>query len=667
MRLTARRIPARRPCFLITILRVFRQSVSALETCAGVIVVLRCHLRRVRDDGPLPARFAARPDHDPLLPADVARLARGGAALSAGKPARELPDDLRTGLAPPPDRLLGVRTPRRVRAPSRRARPDASNRGRTAGLRGRPLHERHHAVHAGTRRRRVARRRRENSHDPRVRDGTRPPHARDLLPAGPVTGVLRARGAHLAARRARRLAADGDGAPSPTSRRRVRRIARPAAARVGALVGGAPREPRLVPGARLLPFTARQPVVGRRDDRGARRLRIRDGVGAPGAARTGAPDVRDRAARAHGHVPGLRSEAEASPGGPSSRSGAPPSAGVVRGRRGPGRGRFRDRAPPDRASRDVRAGGVRAVPNAAHAPPRMVPARAAFTTTGCRRCSLVAEVPEDSLVEDRSLELEGPALRRLIDAAAERILAHVASLPDQPSADVEGGAELARSLAEPMPETGTDAEELLDLLFDRVIPKSFNTAGPGYLAYIPGGGLPHSAVADLVSDATNRYVGVFAAAPGVAQLEANVCRWFCTLAGLPPSSRGILTSGGSLATFSAVVAARRDRLPGGLPPRPHLRVRPVAPRGSQGRAARGLPGVVGARDRERRSLPHPRRRARAGDRRGPRRRARRRSSSSETPAPRIRARSTTCRAWPTSPRASASGSTSTRRTAGSSS
>jgi len=173
----------------------------------------------------------------------------------------------------------------------------------------------------------------------------------------------------------------------------------------------------------------------------------------------------------------------------------------------------------------------------------------------------VAEVPEDAIVEDRSLELEGTALRRLIDAAAERILAHVASLPDQPSADVEGGAELARSLAEPMPETGTDAEELLDLLFDRVIPKSFNTAGPGYLAYIPGGGLTHSAVADLVSDATNRYVGVFAAAPGAAQLEANVCRWFCTLAGLPPSSRGILTSGGSLATFSAVVAARRDRLP----------------------------------------------------------------------------------------------------------
>jgi aromatic-L-amino-acid decarboxylase len=163
--------------------------------------------------------------------------------------------------------------------------------------------------------------------------------------------------------------------------------------------------------------------------------------------------------------------------------------------------------------------------------------------------------------EDRTLELTGDALRRLIDAAADRVIAHVDSLPRQPSADVDGGVALARSLAEPLPETGRPAEELLDLLFERVIPKSFNTAGPGYLAYIPGGGLPQSAVADLVSDATNRYVGVFAAAPGLAQLESNVLRWFCDLAGLPEEARGILTSGGSLATFSALVAARRDRLP----------------------------------------------------------------------------------------------------------
>ncbi|MDQ2979249.1 MAG: aminotransferase class I/II-fold pyridoxal phosphate-dependent enzyme, partial [Acidobacteriota bacterium] len=164
--------------------------------------------------------------------------------------------------------------------------------------------------------------------------------------------------------------------------------------------------------------------------------------------------------------------------------------------------------------------------------------------------------------EDRSLELGGDDLRRLIDSAARRVVAYIATLPDQRSADVRDPAGLARSLREALPESGAPVEGLLDLLFETVIPRGFNTAGPGYLAYIPGGGLPHSAVADLIADATNRYVGVFAAAPGLAQIEANVIRWFCSIVGYPAGSGGILTTGGSLSNFSAIVAARRDRLPG---------------------------------------------------------------------------------------------------------
>ncbi len=162
----------------------------------------------------------------------------------------------------------------------------------------------------------------------------------------------------------------------------------------------------------------------------------------------------------------------------------------------------------------------------------------------------------------RDLELSSAGLRRLVEDALARIATHVDSLPQQPSWNTEAGPELARSLMErAAPESGTAPKELFDLLFDRVIPTSFNTAGPGYLAYIPGGGLLQSAVADLIADCTNRYVGVWAAAPGLAQIEANVVSWFCEIVGYPPSARGILTSGGSLANFSAIVTARRARLP----------------------------------------------------------------------------------------------------------
>jgi aromatic-L-amino-acid decarboxylase len=162
---------------------------------------------------------------------------------------------------------------------------------------------------------------------------------------------------------------------------------------------------------------------------------------------------------------------------------------------------------------------------------------------------------------EHPLELSPDSFQALVDAAMDRLRAYVARIPRMSSEFPPETAALARTLREDLPEGGAPVESLLDLLFDRVIPASFCTPGPGYLAYIPGGGLLQSAVADLIADATNRYVGVFAAAPGLAQIEANVVAWFAGIVGFPPAARGILTSGGSISNFSAIVTARRERLP----------------------------------------------------------------------------------------------------------
>ena len=151
-------------------------------------------------------------------------------------------------------------------------------------------------------------------------------------------------------------------------------------------------------------------------------------------------------------------------------------------------------------------------------------------------------------------------MRRLLDEAARRIIEHIASLPEQPARNVEDAQEFARGLIEPLPRKGERFDKLLDFLFRDAIPRSFNTASPGYLAYIPGGGIFPAAVADLIATATNRYVGVFAAAPALAQLEANVVRWFCEIVGYGRKSGGVLTTGGSMANFIAMVTARKAQL-----------------------------------------------------------------------------------------------------------
>ena len=169
--------------------------------------------------------------------------------------------------------------------------------------------------------------------------------------------------------------------------------------------------------------------------------------------------------------------------------------------------------------------------------------------------------PELSGPDPRLLELSSDTMRAMVDAAMDRIVRHHETLSTQPLHALAGGKKLARSLREPLPERGVAFERLLRLLFGRVIPTSLNTASPGYLAYVPGGGLFHAAVADLVADATNRFAGVWLAAPALAEIESIVVRWCCDLLGLPETAGGVLTTGGSLATFSAVVTARRERLP----------------------------------------------------------------------------------------------------------
>jgi aromatic-L-amino-acid decarboxylase len=101
---------------------------------------------------------------------------------------------------------------------------------------------------------------------------------------------------------------------------------------------------------------------------------------------------------------------------------------------------------------------------------------------------------------------------------------------------------------------------LLDSFFREWMPRSLTTNGPGYLAYIPGGGIFPAALADLLQNTTNRFTGTRFGAPALVELEANVLRWFADWMGFPASARGVFTTGGSMANFNAIVCAREERL-----------------------------------------------------------------------------------------------------------
>ena len=113
-------------------------------------------------------------------------------------------------------------------------------------------------------------------------------------------------------------------------------------------------------------------------------------------------------------------------------------------------------------------------------------------------------------------------------------------------------------LAEP----GEDPSEFGELLalFGAAAAQAIETAGPAYLGYVPGGGLYVSALAEFLARSANRFTGLAATAPELAAMEHGVLRWLCRTFGLPDTAGGLVTTGGSMATLSAIVAARQDRL-----------------------------------------------------------------------------------------------------------
>jgi|CXWL01.1.fsa_nt_gi aromatic-L-amino-acid decarboxylase len=158
------------------------------------------------------------------------------------------------------------------------------------------------------------------------------------------------------------------------------------------------------------------------------------------------------------------------------------------------------------------------------------------------------------------LELTAESLEEALRLTTRFVRDEVDSLADQPSADVSGAEDLARTFVEELPESPQTLPGILDRLRP-AIRKSFNTAGPGYLAFIPGGGIMAAAIADFIAVSANRYVGVRPPAPALAQIEETAIAWLGRIMGYPETAGGILTSGGSLSTLSAIVAARETYLP----------------------------------------------------------------------------------------------------------
>jgi L-2,4-diaminobutyrate decarboxylase len=84
---------------------------------------------------------------------------------------------------------------------------------------------------------------------------------------------------------------------------------------------------------------------------------------------------------------------------------------------------------------------------------------------------------------------------------------------------------------------------------------------PMYAGHQVSAPLPAAVWAEVVTAALNQSQAVWEMSPTLTVLERQVMRWMCDLVGWDGKSGGTLTSGGTEATFTALLAARAAALP----------------------------------------------------------------------------------------------------------
>ena len=157
-------------------------------------------------------------------------------------------------------------------------------------------------------------------------------------------------------------------------------------------------------------------------------------------------------------------------------------------------------------------------------------------------------------------DLDPEEVRRLGRLAADCVAEHRARLTERPVFGKVGP--FASTFELPLPESGRSADEIIAFVREHVMPRPMGNSHPRFFGFINASADPLGTVADYMASAMNP--NCWGGDHAAVHVENRVVRWLCDLMGLPADAQGILTSGGSMANFIALAAARRAMTPGNV-------------------------------------------------------------------------------------------------------
>lgn len=147
-------------------------------------------------------------------------------------------------------------------------------------------------------------------------------------------------------------------------------------------------------------------------------------------------------------------------------------------------------------------------------------------------------------------------MTRLGYRVTDLIATHLANIRNEPVIATATRSELNEALMVPPPAEPVDFDSLIATLERSVFPYHAREPHPGFLAYVPSCPTFPALLGDWIATGYNFFAGVWPVAAGPNELEMVVLEWIREWMNMPAGSSGLLTSGGSAANLTAVVAAR---------------------------------------------------------------------------------------------------------------
>ena len=144
--------------------------------------------------------------------------------------------------------------------------------------------------------------------------------------------------------------------------------------------------------------------------------------------------------------------------------------------------------------------------------------------------------------------------------AAELARAWAAGVDERPVGATASVADLRARLGGPVPAHGEDPVATVDALVEATRDGLVAAPGPRYFGFVIGGGLPAALAADWLAAAWDQNAAMYVMGPAAAVAEEVAGAWAAELFGLPTGVSAGFTTGATMASFTALAAARHALL-----------------------------------------------------------------------------------------------------------